>query len=132
VNLNINDSALSMGKEMSRLVAFIENEVRNLKIKFKKELDKNDELAALVCDWIQKLTKNYYLLIESYVYEKDELAEILQTLSIVLEASAEMQSKGVTLERQIKELIVVDLPLHISKVIEIIVESVNQILKENN
>lgn len=43
-----------------------------------------------------------------------------------------MQSKGIMLERQLKELIAVDLPQHISKVIEIIVESVNQILKENN
>lgn len=31
-----------------------------------------------------------------------------------------------------KELIAVDLPLHIAKVVEIIVESVSQILKENN
>lgn len=56
----------------------------------------------------------------------------MQTLGIVLEASAEMQSKGIMLERQLKELIAIDLPQHISKVIEIIVESVNQILKENN
>lgn len=31
-----------------------------------------------------------------------------------------------------KELIAIDLPLHIAKVVEIIVESVSQILKESN
>lgn len=60
------------------------------------------------------------------------MAEILQTLSLVLEAAAELEAKGVTLERQMKELIAVDLPLHIAKVVEIIVESVSQILKESN
>lgn len=51
----------------------------------------------MVCEWVQRLAKDYYALIEPYVYEKDELAEILQTLSMVLEASAELQAKGVTL-----------------------------------
>jgi len=45
----------------------------------------------------------------------------LDALNIILEASTELEAKGVTLERQLKDLIAVDLPLHISKVIEIIV-----------
>lgn len=75
----------------------------------------------MICEWVQRLAKDYYSLIEPYVYEKDELAEILQTLSLVLDASAELETKGVTLERPMKELIAVDLPLHIAKVVEIIV-----------
>jgi hypothetical protein len=131
-NLNLNSTPASVAKEMSRLVAFIEAEVRALRGRFKKELERSEELNAVVCEWVQRLARDYYALIEPYVYEKDELAEILQTLSMVLEASAELQAKGVTLERPMKELIAVDLPLHIAKVVEIIVESVSQILKESN
>lgn len=34
-------------------------------------MEKNEELAAVICDWTQRLTKKYYQLIETYVYEKD-------------------------------------------------------------
>jgi hypothetical protein len=87
VNLNVNDSADSIGKEMSKLVHFVEKEVNGFKFKFKKEISKNDEINAVLCEWIRLVTKNFYLLIESYVYEKEELSDILEALSIVLEAS---------------------------------------------
>lgn len=71
INLNINDSPQSMGKEMTKLVNFIDTENQNFRIKFKKEIDKNVEINSILSNWINKLTKNYYALIETYVYEND-------------------------------------------------------------
>ena len=48
---------------------------------------------------MSRLTRKYYRLIESYIYEKDELSDILLALNANLEKSTELESKGVSLER---------------------------------
>ena len=121
-----------MGKETLRLVEYIEKEIKMFKIKFKKELEKLEYVNAELSNWIQRVTDNFYSIIESSIYEKDELSDILESLNVILIKSTEMELKGISLERELKDRISADLPLHISKVIEIIIDSVNEILKEKN
>lgn len=63
INLNINDGVNSLGKEMSKVVAFVESEVKQFKTKFKREISKNEDLNAVLSEWVRNLTKNFYLLI---------------------------------------------------------------------
>jgi hypothetical protein len=71
-------------------------------------------------------------MVSVHIYKKDEIKDMLDALSVILTKSTELELKGISLERELKERISADLPLHISKVIEIIIDSVNEILKEKN
>lgn len=48
---------------MLRLVEFIEIEIKTFKVKFKKELEKNEYFNAFIGEWMTRLTKKYYRLI---------------------------------------------------------------------
>jgi hypothetical protein len=44
-------------------------------------MEKHEYYNAFVGEWIKKIAKSYYSLIESYIYEKDELSDILAALN---------------------------------------------------
>lgn len=44
-------------------------------------------MNAYIGDWIKRLTKKYYALIETYIFEKEELSDILAALNANLEKS---------------------------------------------
>ena len=96
-NLNLNDGSESMGKQTLRLVEYIEKETKLFKIKFKRQLEKNDYICAELSDWIKKVTKKFYSVVQSHIYEKDQLAEILKSLNIILMKSMELELKGISL-----------------------------------
>jgi hypothetical protein len=54
-------------------------------------------MNTYISEWIKKLTKKYYSLIESYIYEKEELSDILAALNANLEKSTELEDKGISL-----------------------------------
>lgn len=60
-----------------------------------------------------------------------EMINIVLILGKILTASAELESKGISLVRTFKKLILRDLSVHIERFIEIIMESFDDVLKED-
>lgn len=80
--------------------------------------------------FLSELCKEFYQVVEPCVYEKEELSEVLEALEIILESSAELESKGVNLSRELKSLIALDLPSHMNKIVEVVIEAFEDILKD--
>lgn len=71
-------------------------------------------------------------MIEPCIYEKEELQEVLEDLEVVLESSSELESKGVNLSRDLRSLIALDLPNHMNKIVEVVIEAFDDILKDED
>lgn len=53
-------------------------------------------------------------------------------MSQILETSKEIESKGISLYREFRNLISMDLPLHFQKILEVVLESFDELLKYDN
>ena len=130
-NVALNDSPASLAKEMARLVQGIRAQVESFKEVFGKYREKSEEMGIVSCEWVAKIVKSYYLVVEEHIYAKEELADILKSLSAIMEAAGELDTTGFSIGKQLRDLIAADLPAHIAKVVEIIVDSVSQVLGQD-
>lgn len=75
------------------------------------------EADIIIPKFISDFTKEFYQTIEPCVYEREELSEVLEALEAILESSTELESKGIDLSRDFRQLISHDLPIHMNKII---------------